>query len=559
MRVIHSAPHFFLPPFDIELPKLTVVTGKNGVGKTHFVRLFNNMGQINVTDPEISSQEIVNIGDELYAPGDSQLSYGYDDYRAEFEKSRDPVPSVLSSFIRTGTAVEDVARPVIIKAIENVQDQLRTNFNIQVTRDNLDETLQANPLLSLYILPKVLFDGNLSRLFYIHHLLRVQERVDEAIGRPRSDVNALARLVFSLRTPPWEVLQEAIDQLHLPYTVIPPSGDPYRLTYKVELEHKTSGATISIDSLSSGEKVLFKLALSQFNSISPLVTPRLLALDEPDAHLHPELTKFMFDILANLFVDRYGMHVILTTHSPSTVALAPPDSVFRMSRGSPFLERVSTRKAVSDLSVGLIVVGPDTRYVWVEAQPDAEFYERLFRYGSPQLFPDLPSMVFLPASPPKTSAGSTRTTQTKDSGGRDKVWNLTRQLNISGIVNQIHGIVDGDGDWNNSGPNEAELVHRLDRYSPESYFYDPINIFGFLLESGKLPDEHSFGLDRAEAYRIRDFSTETLQQVLDFITDHLERGLGPTTVGADGHREIEIAIKGTDGFFHWHRLSYKEW
>ena len=43
------------------------------------------------------------------------------------------------------------------------------------------------------------------------------------------------------------------------------------------------------------------------------------------------MTRHLLNVIKDVLVERYNVRTILTTHSPSTVALAPADSIFVMS------------------------------------------------------------------------------------------------------------------------------------------------------------------------------------------------------------------------------------
>ena len=51
--------------------------------------------------------------------------------------------------------------------------------------------------------------------------------------------------------------------------------------------------------------------------------PKVLLFDEIDAPLHPSMSRSLLRTIQKTLVEEHGIFVILTTHSPSTVALAP--------------------------------------------------------------------------------------------------------------------------------------------------------------------------------------------------------------------------------------------
>src|SRR6201999_232657 len=112
-----------------------------------------------------------------------------------------------------------------------------------------------------------------------------------------------------------------------PYRVIPPMETPIMEHYSLRLRdrHDPNRIVPAID-LSSGEKVLLQLVLWLFTAGKEGVFPKLLILDEPDAHLHPSMTQQFLDVISDVLVSKHGVREIISTHSPSTVALAPDGS-----------------------------------------------------------------------------------------------------------------------------------------------------------------------------------------------------------------------------------------
>lgn len=96
------------------------------------------------------------------------------------------------------------------------------------------------------------------------------------------------------------------------------------------------GEVVGYDSLSSGEKVIVKLIIWAMGTDLRGNRINTMLLDEPDAHLHPSMCKMMVEILSEISKPKVeggsGIRVIITTHSPSTVAFAPEGSLFVMEK-----------------------------------------------------------------------------------------------------------------------------------------------------------------------------------------------------------------------------------
>ncbi|XAP76779.1 AAA family ATPase [Citromicrobium bathyomarinum] len=129
--------------------------------------------------------------------------------------------------------------------------------------------------------------------------------------------------------PPWVVANEGLAAFGFPYRFRTPPGDP-RIPYRASLENE-AGEELSTASLSSGELVLLRFAMSllDFDDRKVAVSfPDLVLLDEVDSSLDPENLQVWLAAIEKSVVGDMGTHVVLSTHSPITVALAPEDSLF---------------------------------------------------------------------------------------------------------------------------------------------------------------------------------------------------------------------------------------
>lgn len=89
--------------------------------------------------------------------------------------------------------------------------------------------------------------------------------------------------------------------------------------------------------LSDGEKAILKLALISLDEeISKDI--KLVLFDEYDAPLNPSLTESFYHVIEKFYIEK-GIQIIITTHSPATISLAPEYAqfyeVFPKDDGSP--------------------------------------------------------------------------------------------------------------------------------------------------------------------------------------------------------------------------------
>jgi hypothetical protein len=134
-------------------------------------------------------------------------------------------------------------------------------------------------------------------------------------------------------------------------------GNYEQFSFQAEMTNRTTGARYELNSLSSGEKILMALCLSSFNQYLGRRRPRLLLLDELDAVLHPSMVSALIATLKSSFVE-HGTKVIMTSHSPMTVAALDENDIYRVVRnaGKVHISPTTKTQAVDELSEGLATV-----------------------------------------------------------------------------------------------------------------------------------------------------------------------------------------------------------
>jgi energy-coupling factor transporter ATP-binding protein EcfA2 len=274
---------------------------------------------------------------------------------------------------------------------------------------------------------------------------------------------------------PWEVVNDALAVAGFPYEVVSPTTVGLTEQYELMMKEKATGKEIRPSDLSSGEQILLQLTLWLFSSGKEGVFPKLLLLDEPDAHLHPSMTVQFLDVISEVLVRKHGVRVIMTTHSPSTVALAPEGAVFEMERGRATVESVEDRAAmVSVLTAGLVTVSRATRFCFVEDEDDVSFYNAILEIltdagpsKDPHALRRIPSLVFIAASVGRGVG--------KISGGKSIVEKWIEKLDNPPLTTTFLGVLDRD-----VGNQPSSRIKVISRYSFENYLLDPVNVFGLL-------------------------------------------------------------------------------
>ena len=110
-----------------------------------------------------------------------------------------------------------------------------------------------------------------------------------------------------LGPPPWEVLNSILEASELPYRVTDPRGQSLFADYQLKLCDTQRQVTLDPGTLSSGEKIMVGVLMWLFRSRRQYGLPRLLLLDEPDAHLHPSMVRQFLDVVLEVLVEKHGM------------------------------------------------------------------------------------------------------------------------------------------------------------------------------------------------------------------------------------------------------------
>ncbi len=124
-----------------------------------------------------------------------------------------------------------------------------------------------------------------------------------------------------------------------------------------------NGERVKYDALSSGEQMIVEFIIWEMGKDVRGNSINIMLLDEYDAHLHPSMCKMMIEILSDIAKPKEeggsGIRVIMTTHSPSTVAFAPEGSLFVMEKdddGNRNIRSTSNSEAMSVLSDGIFTL-----------------------------------------------------------------------------------------------------------------------------------------------------------------------------------------------------------
>lgn len=494
----------------IEVPDFTVITGPNGTGKSQLLELIHNT----IIDKQETNQR-VSISGTIIKPHEVTFLKG------EWQLQNTGHVSLFS-----------------------IQQQMNNYYN-NFKQGNYNNVHQEGQIKVYYAFHEILRktgkqQNNISKEEFFEHfpdmLLEQESQMSQRIGEifynyRLSEIELLSNKICEedirkqIGEKPWVILREIIKEAKLPFDVNDPSPNGIRDGFHLRLTHQILKEEINFNDLSSGEKVLISLVFYLYNSQEKKVFPKLLLLDEPDAHLHPSMSQQFLNVIKNVLVDKFGVQVIMTTHSPSTVILAPAECIFEMSRVEPRIKKSSSKNhSVALLTAGLVYVGEGTKYFLVEDTDDVLFYSFAYNQLTTENHIDanIP-LVFIPAS-------------TKDkSGGKDVVQNWVKKLQESGLVDIVQGLIDAD-----SGNTVSKGVYKIDRYSIENYLADPILVYAALIDKEKNPLIEGLTLSVGEEYKLKSLPNHILQKVADEVISKVEPHLGEYFPDFDPANESEL-------------------
>jgi ABC-type multidrug transport system ATPase subunit len=326
--------------------------------------------------------------------------------------------------------------------------------------------------------------------------------------------------------PPWDLINEILNKhsIDFHFKGIDRNSFVSEVNPDFQLVKNSTGESVDFMDLSSGEKVIISLIIKLFTSENyskNFLFPELLILDEPDAHLHPEMSKLLLEVLEDTFVNTYKISVIISTHSPSTIALAPEDSVYQLSNGAlTSLKKISKDEALKLLTSFIPTLSIDYKnhkQVFVESPTDIKYYQTIFN----KLYLEkkcIFKLYFI-----SNSYGQGNCEQVKD---------IVKALREAGNTTS-YGIIDWD--LKNKSTDFVKVHGERSRYSIETFLYDPIYLSVlFMSSNGASRVFKELGLDESyNQFSIGNEDEAFLQNVVNWF---FEKYYQIITIGEDSKK-----------------------
>lgn len=521
------------------IPSFAVITGVNGSGKTHLLELIADSLGYNIDQgagrgttklAEIRGLPFAS-GDVLYVTAAKNIEFKVSASLRELEEQIGVLykrPSVDS------------------KGSWRSSHILYSGF--RETRGAFDEIKIESPPMADFrerLTPSIVCNGslagqnpNLAMLFLSYAVFQAEARYRKMSEK---------QIVEQFGVAPWDLLNQVFEVAGLPFRAEEPetptpSVFSMTIDYKLRLYDTSKQVKISPNDLSAGEKVIVAMVFLHYTSDHGNSNYKLLLLDEPDAHLHPSFVKKYVTILKDILVEKTGARVIMTTHSPITVAMVPEASVHildRASGGTP--QQVSRERALETLLGGVPALNvryEERRPIFVESKYDVIYYE-----GLVAALRESTDFLYAPCFLAPHSGASNCT----------DVISIVENLAKAG-AEPVYGIIDFDM-VNKSGKDKfIEVLGGGKRYAIDNYLLDPIFVALALVKINKMQFA-DFGVKGASSY-LRGLSlTEAEVQT---IVDHV---LGKLTLTGGSTTQVRLingyTITYPDAFLHHHGHQYE--
>ena len=487
--------HHILPAFEWQdVPKLAVISGVNGSGKT---QLLDNIhyqlqGHTRVHYPHVKIEG--NIKDDEY----NYIQWKQDNL-GKFSKSLNAdILKTINGMILKWKAKRNYSNDGKPSDLENKLKVQYGRLPKDLDTDVLDtDEFTDNTRILLVSSHDIISNSHLSALF-VNYLYKKQRLIIENYNELSGLSLTGQEICKKLNEPPWNLINEIFAKYSFEYEVKPPTSldDAYEVQF---INKRNNDACLYFGQLSSGEQMIVTLLLWAYDEKLGTIK-KLLLLDEPDAHLHPSMARMFSEIVKDTLVDKFGVQVILTTHSPATLCWFPDDSIFVMDKDEG-IKKVSKQTAIRQLTEGLIFVQEAYRIVLVEAEADKKFHESIYEIlTSNRLISTEIKLIF-----------KSVTKESENSGGKSNVRKACEHW--SKFVDQhsmdkfIVGLIDHDVSETDN-PNDNLFV--IDRYCFENYLTDPLAIFTLLVDQkheGSKTFANQNGYKIGEEYRFKNPSS----------------------------------------------------
>lgn len=520
-------------PVVFELPDFCVLTGKNGSGKSHLLQAMADNAHSKIFETTEEHEDELPIVKYVPFNGLNPNVQSNCQYLALTNERKNEWNKIYSAIQKYNQYLKDgnlhgrdifQFLPYKDVPVHKVLDKLIKKYGSvnAITEDRFNALYDISETSASEI-----FTSQFASIFKLYHT-RLEDNHYKAFRNEKYndkyEVLTDEEFIETYGPKPWDLINSMLEKASLPYRVNNPEGENRESDFHLVLSDPEKGITIDVNDLSTGEKVLMSLALAIYNTTEHNHKPQVLLLDEPDAPLHPEYSQVLLSAIYESIVQQAKVKVVITTHNPTTVALAPEESIFKMDRDLGKPVKITKNEALNILTKDLdnIRISTDPRrQIFVENQNDVQYYERIVRH-----LPDF--KVKFQFLPPHTRNGC----------NCDDVKRIVHTLRDYGN-DLVYGLVDYDNA--NESDEFVYVVGEKKRYAIDNYVFDPIYVL-FLLIREEIIHSEDLGIGKYTFTKFSQLSHEQLQQCIEYISSELGLNTGAkVTYQTIGGRTFQIS------------------
>lgn len=536
---------------------LCLLTGKNGSGKTRLIKsLTTGQSKIEIDNLETSLQSITKIDC-------SSLLERFFTWAGDTQRNKNLARAVLMR-ISECRVEKDLPEIIHVQLDPNGPDFTQYTFNCKkiiknaqnLFSKNYNELLKEEVELSLLVHNEI-FDSlpdfspsafNLSQITINYfNALEYNELLDfyQSKGKPTKALDKEQLINFIGEKSPHSIFGELVNDIFRgKYSISEPGINISSFHYEPKLILNSTGQAIQLQELSSGESTIFWIIAKTFEALSSsshgtFNNKTCLLMDEPDAYLHPQMISDFFNCL-KMLIEKLNVTFILSTHSPTTVALFPSPSIFTIEfnllEGTYSATKTSKDSAISQLLDGVtqITINPEnSRQIYVENTNDGQTYSLIYtsiKNRSKKLDPNI-TLNFISAGP-KIADSELRKHILSFYPESEHVEALIGKINGHANCDQVIGTVEhlsnsgnkfirGIIDWDNKKRSPHEYITVMAEgyaYSIENLVYDPINLYSYLCYTENLSPSRFVSNTEIGHWSDALNDNVMLQEIIDSIT-----------------------------------------
>ncbi|GAA4340970.1 hypothetical protein GCM10023149_52860 [Mucilaginibacter gynuensis] len=500
----------------IQLPDFVVITGANGSGKSKLISELALGNPCYLTDDDGNRyirRNVFNVSPDVESrlqvmPHDGEVSI--------YERQL----ALLKYYIRERESETDIlSRDFIYEAFNRLENVFLDGGGVSLP--SINEAFIENINYIIKTSKKRPQDISVHDFFVykkIEYTGLLQSNLNDLFKQYIYKYNFYKELIGN-ESPPWVVFNNLLAESGLNYKVSMRDLDRGVTNLDLDIHLIKNAERIEFTDLSSGEKVIMSLIFAMYNFASETpenpypesILPEYILFDEPDATLHPSMVKYFLNVLEKYFLGKKEIKLIMTTHSPTTVALAPDDSIFLMDDG--VLKKSDKAIAIKSLTVGLknlSIYYNHRKDVFVESGTDKYFFERIYEKLKDLRLENDISLHFI------------------SSGDKGSGWVNVNRL-VKDLTNSGNKSTCGIIDWDNKH-NESDRVKLLGggkRHCIENYILDPLLWGLFIIQDNHPNFNEYYGLNKVDDHtNYLDFDSEKLQNIVNAVIGKLENAIG---------------------------------